>query len=62
MEARLTPREENLIKLAQQKGFITLEDACILYKKREYAKATLKRLVILKKLKESEILGQFKPK
>lgn len=59
MDIKLTNRQEELIKIAKKKGFLTLDDFNAAFSSPISRKANLERLIALKLLKHTTIVGKF---
>ena len=59
MEYKLTPRQKELIELAKERGFLTLEDFNAVFSSPISRKANLERFVAMGILKANKIIGKF---
>ena len=59
MEIKLTSRQEELLKEAKKKGFLTLEDFKLLYSHPPTRRDVLERFIQVGFLKESNTPGKF---
>ena len=59
MKFKLTPTQQDLLDLAKEKGFLTLDDFDTAYTSPISVKRNIKRFQLLGFLKDSEIPGKF---
>ena len=59
MEYKLTSRQKELIELAKEKGFLTLEDFNAMFSSPITRKSNLERFVAMGVLKADKIIGKF---
>lgn len=59
MDIKLTNRQEELIKVAKVKGFLTFDDFNAAFSSPISRKANLERLIALKILKHTTVVGKF---
>ena len=59
MNKHLTSRQKELIELAKEKGELVIEDFNAMFSSPISRKANIERLVALKIIKETSVLGKF---
>ena len=60
MKPNLTSRQKELVEIAKKKGFLNIEDFQAMFSSPISRKANLERLVALKILEATKIIGKFK--